>query len=270
MVQEFPLSAPAGAADERFVAEWKDWYVGAEAALTEPYGFLAMTGLTWLYTDPTEIPGVPGQWSLKGGNVVADLQSGQSLRVGTEHVSGRVVVPLDSPLQIWHDAVWIDVVHRSEGVYVRPRDPDNPRRLTYPGTPTYELDTAWRLQGRWTPPARAGIVALPSSLAGVTNHYGDAGTLELEIAGHTRTLALISTARVAARLIFRDTTNGFETYPRGRHVDLEVPEDSDLMTVDFNRARNFWCAYSPQPTCPAAPPQNVFDVAIPAGARYPS
>ncbi|GAB2453347.1 DUF1684 domain-containing protein [Xylanimonas ulmi] len=256
--------------DEQYVAQWRDWYGEAEAALTEPYGFLAMTGLTWLDADPTRIAGVPGLWWVEGGHVVADLDAGQSLHVGTEQVAGRVRVPLDSPTRIFHGSVWIDVVHRTEGVYVRPRDPDNPRRLTYPGTPTYDLDPAWRLQGRWTPPARPGRVALPSSLAGVTNHYGDAGTLDLDIAGRTWRLTLISTARVAARLIFRDTTNGVETYPRGRHIDLDLPEGSDVMTVDFNRARNFWCAYSPQPTCPAAPPQNVLDVAVPVGARYPS
>ncbi len=71
----------------------------------------------------------------------------------------------------------------------------------------------------------------------------------------------------ALELYFSDTTSGHETY-RMRYVDLK-PQDDGRYVVDFNRAYNPACVFSPYYNCPIPPPENRLPVAIPAGERMP-
>ena len=66
---------------------------------------------------------------------------------------------------------------------------------------------------------------------------------------------------------FRDRTNGRGTYPGGRFVSL-VPADAGTYILDFNRARNPFCAYSSVYPCPAPWRGNSIPAAIEAGERY--
>lgn len=68
-------------------------------------------------------------------------------------------------------------------------------------------------------------------------------------------------------VFFRDSTNGRGTYPAGRFVEL-MPQDGGRYRLDFNRARNPFCAYSTVFPCPAPWPGNVIPAMIPAGERY--
>ncbi len=67
-------------------------------------------------------------------------------------------------------------------------------------------------------------------------------------------------------LPFTDLTNGTETYSGGRYIDLRIP-DGDTIVIDFNKAYNPYCAYSPYYSCPVPPAENNLDVAIPAGIK---
>jgi uncharacterized protein (DUF1684 family) len=70
-------------------------------------------------------------------------------------------------------------------------------------------------------------------------------------------------------VFFRDSTNGRGSYPAGRFVEL-VPQESGRYRLDFNRARNPFCAYSTVFPCPAPWPGNVIPAMIRAGERYPA
>jgi hypothetical protein len=68
---------------------------------------------------------------------------------------------------------------------------------------------------------------------------------------------------------FRDATSGSETYGAGRFLDLEEPEGEDFI-LDFNRAYNPLCNYSPAYNCPIPPRENHLPVAVRAGEKtYP-
>jgi len=68
---------------------------------------------------------------------------------------------------------------------------------------------------------------------------------------------------------FRDATSGRATYGGGRFIDLEEPEGHELV-LDFNRAYNPLCNYSPGFNCPIPPRENHLDIPIRAGERaYP-
>ena len=66
---------------------------------------------------------------------------------------------------------------------------------------------------------------------------------------------------------FTDATRGRESY-RMRYLEVAAGADGRIV-LDFNRAYNPACAYSPHYNCPIPPPENHLTVAIRAGERLP-
>jgi len=64
---------------------------------------------------------------------------------------------------------------------------------------------------------------------------------------------------------FKDATNGIETYPGGRYLDLDINGNSAI--IDFNLSYNPNCAYSDQWSCPLVPDENKLAVAVKAGIK---
>jgi uncharacterized protein (DUF1684 family) len=67
-------------------------------------------------------------------------------------------------------------------------------------------------------------------------------------------------------LPFTDLTSGNGSYGGGRYIDLEQPE-GNIMTIDFNKAYNPYCAYNHKYSCPIPPPQNDLKVEVKAGVK---
>jgi hypothetical protein len=68
---------------------------------------------------------------------------------------------------------------------------------------------------------------------------------------------------------FRDATTSRETYGAGRFLEIEEP-DEEYFILDFNRAFNPLCNYSPAYNCAIPPRENHLQVAIKAGEMtYP-
>ena len=68
-------------------------------------------------------------------------------------------------------------------------------------------------------------------------------------------------------LPFTDLTNGEGTYTGGRFIGLEIPE-ADIIVIDFNKAYNPYCAYSPKYSCPIPPEENHLEIRVEAGVKY--
>ena len=71
----------------------------------------------------------------------------------------------------------------------------------------------------------------------------------------------------ALEVYFTDATSGRESY-RMRYVDVPAVAD-ERYVLDFNRAYNPACTYSPHYNCPIPPPENHLKIAIRAGERMP-
>ncbi len=69
-------------------------------------------------------------------------------------------------------------------------------------------------------------------------------------------------------LPFNDLTNTKTTYGGGRY--LNIPKSDllgDAITLDFNSARNFYCAYNEKYICPIPPKENQIALEITAGEK---
>jgi uncharacterized protein len=67
-------------------------------------------------------------------------------------------------------------------------------------------------------------------------------------------------------LIFGDATNGLESYGGGRFLYADRIEGEKVI-IDFNRAYNPPCAFSPFATCPLPPTENLLDFEVEAGEK---
>ncbi len=67
-------------------------------------------------------------------------------------------------------------------------------------------------------------------------------------------------------LPFTDLTNGDGSYGGGRFLDAYIP-DGDTMVLNFNKAYNPYCAYSPKYSCPIPPAENYLPIRVEAGVK---
>lgn len=146
------------------------------------------------------------------------------------------------------------------------------QRATWPPLDYYPPDESYRVPASLDPPARgaAQAIVMPTS-TGQQRQMRRAGTLKFSVRGQPLQLSAFSDveSNVPNRLFvpFGDLTNGKETYPGGRYLDLD-PTATGLYEIDFNRAYSPYCAYNPTYDCPFPPPENRLKVEIRAGEKY--
>ncbi len=66
--------------------------------------------------------------------------------------------------------------------------------------------------------------------------------------------------------IFRDQTSAKETYGAGRFFYTDLPKDGKVV-LDFNKAYNPPCAFTPYATCPLPPSENRLPIRVEAGEK---
>ena len=121
------------------------------------------------------------------------------------------------------------------------------------------------------PPASAGTQTLLTP-DGVEAVAGNAGTVQVSLGGRLRTLQVKRLPGETAdeselEIYFRDGTAGKGSYPAGRFVSL-IPRPDGSYLLDFNRARNPFCAYNTVYPCPAPWSGNNLPEGVNAGERY--
>jgi hypothetical protein len=134
----------------------------------------------------------------------------------------------------------------------------------------YPYDPSLVFTGPLIPPeGRARVRVL--SADGLETEAGEAGSVVVPLGGETRLRVLrfagANDEESELEIFFQDGTNGKGSYPAGRFVSL-IPVPGGKYRLDFNRARNPFCAYSSVYPCPAPWRGNVLSVPVRAGERY--
>ena len=131
----------------------------------------------------------------------------------------------------------------------------------------YDYDASVVFTGplvRATPPKQLRVLASDGLEAEAT----EVGTFVVPLGGGTALRVLrIPVAggdESELEIFFSDQSNGDGTYPAGRFVSL-LPLANGQFRLDFNRARNPFCAYSPVYPCPAPWRGNTVPAGRPSG-----
>jgi len=153
---------------------------------------------------------------------------------------------------------------------LKPPDREHFTALAYfPADESYRAAAALRV----APQDEQPVVTMPTS-TGKQRDYRQVGSLEFNLKGQALSLVAFvevptAGARVDSRRLFvpfRDLTNGAETYPAGRYLDLDTTP-TGLYDLDFNKAYNPYCAYNDEYDCPYPPAANRLKVPIRAGEK---
>ncbi|MGI4854692.1 MAG: DUF1684 domain-containing protein [Janthinobacterium lividum] len=168
------------------------------------------------------------------------------------------------------------VLRHKFGYFLVGRDLQAPGFVAFHRLRWYAPDAQYRLLGRWKPWPQPRILRVANVL-GQVNEEKSYGVAEFTLGGRTFQLepSVVQGRGKPLFFVFRDATSRSTTYGGGRFLDASLPSNGlsnpGTVLLDFNQARNPWCAFSTHTSCPIPPLQNRLPIAIPAGEqRYTS
>jgi len=251
---------------------WQAWHAAPEARLADPHGFLAVTALHWLDAEPRRFDGVPGAWRTGPEGVEVVLDDGEELAVDGTPLSGRhafgPIPERGGVLATYGDTV-LEVAKRGGHDILRPRHPDHPLRTAFHGTPAYAPDPRWVVEGRYVAFDEPRPTTVGAAVEGLQHVYDAPGRIEFELDGQPLALTAFGGYDGGLLVLFTDATSGVTTYAANRSLAVAAPGPDGLVVLDFNRATNLPCAYTPLATCPLPPAENRLPVAVEAGEQIP-
>ncbi|MGX7727783.1 DUF1684 domain-containing protein [Rhodococcus sp. 2H158] len=245
---------------ETFTEDWRSWHAAREEALRRPDGWLSLTGLYWLDTEPTILDEVPGSWRVDGERVLLESDGGTEAHEPIEGAPGVRVAAGDG---------YAEIIRRTGRFAVRIHDPKSPALAAFTGIPAYEPAPEWVLQGRFEAFDQARTVTTGAVVDGLEHHHSAAGLIRFTHDGAEHRLVAFGDGSGPLRVLFTDGTSGVTTYPAARILEVAAPTADGSVTLDFTRAANLPCAFTDAATCPIAPAENRLRFAVEAGERTP-
>jgi uncharacterized protein len=145
------------------------------------------------------------------------------------------------------------------------------RRASFAPLTYFPVDPSYRVPAELELSSGGPSIEMPTS-TGQRRQMRRVGRLKFSLKGEPLTLgAFVEANETDMRRLFvpfGDLTNGTETYPGGRYLDLERTA-TGIYDLDFNRAYHPFCFYNSSYDCPYPPPENRLKVPIRAGERLP-
>jgi uncharacterized protein len=248
-----------------YESEIAAWRAQRENKLKADTGWLTVAGLFWLKegrntfgaASSNEIvlpdgPAQAGAFEMHAGHVTAAL-------------AGHPPRPLKPDSEAPPDTVVIKdltlfVIQRGDRYGIRLRDKNSSFRRGFSTLHWYPVKESARITARFV--ATRETITIPNIL-GQQEEETSPGYAVFQWDGQEQ--RLYPTAEDNQLFfVFRDLTAGKETYPAGRFLYAEMPRNGSVV-LDFNKAYNPPCAFTPYATCPLPPPENRMRVRIEAG-----
>ncbi len=153
------------------------------------------------------------------------------------------------------------------------RSSDSPippeQRATFPPLPYFPIEPEYRVPASLAVDRSNDVIEIPTS-RGERRPHNRVGTLSFTLKGRLLTLtAFVEVGQQDTNHLFvpfGDLTNGTETYPGGRYLELDRTA-TGIYDLDFNRAYHPFCYYNPKYDCPYPPRENRLPMPIRAGER---
>jgi uncharacterized protein (DUF1684 family) len=262
----------------RTVEAWRD---GRYAALRRDLGWLTLAGLDWLRPGSNRVGASPdADVVLPAGpaevGVVEVGPDGRVTATGAWSHEGTLVeaIPLiddadGAPTVLELGDLRQCLIVRGGRPALRTWNLAAEARATFAGVPHWPVDLSWRREARFEPtPGRT--IRVPDVL-GIDDEQVSPGDLVFGAGGATHRLQALSGGSSGELwLVFGDATNGTDTYAGGRFLYTDAPDGDRRVAVDFNRAYNPPCVFSPYATCPLPWPENRLPLRVEAGERLPA
>jgi len=164
-------------------------------------------------------------------------------------------------------AIQIMLLRRGNRFFLRAWDTQSERAKGFHGLRYFDIDPDFRISARYTPFSEPRCLPIEDAI-GTKYTANFSGQADFEVEGVPCSL-IAQEDEDGLLFSFKDLTSRDTTYPAGRFVLTDLPEE-DHIVIDFNLANNWPCAYTPYATCPLPPSENHLKIRIEAGEkRYP-
>lgn len=266
------------------VEEWQEYRIGV---LTDSTGWLRLVDLIWLSEGENRFgSSEEADIQFPEGSITefAGIFHKEDMRIRIEvsdeteiieHESGEMVRSAlifdpdseEDPPHLRHGTLRWFIDQRGDQLGVRLYDMNTPKADEFSGFPRYEVDESWVREARFIPADEDHEIEVVNVQGDLINRHSP-GKVEFTINGELLSLDAFE-ANSGLFLMFTDQTGRDETYQAGRYMIIDFPDDDNRTVIDFNKAYNPPCAFSPHTTCQLPPPQNRLDVSITAGEKRP-
>jgi uncharacterized protein (DUF1684 family) len=260
-------------------SEIDKWRVQREARLKAEDGWLTVSGLFWLKEGPNRVgsdpkatvvlpsgtaPGEVATLTLNSGAVHLNVRDGAPVQVnGKPAKSAQLKTDKDDQADIISvGRVKLFVIVRSGKYAIRMKDPESEYRRGFTGLKWFPVKEEWRLTAKFVNYPQPKKLIFDSMIGekqedispGYAIFQKDGKEYKLEPTMEDNELFFV----------FRDKTAGKTTYPAARFVKTDMPKDGKI-TLDFNKAYNPPCVFTPYATCPLPTAMNRLPIPIEAG-----
>ena len=267
----------------REVLTWRRW---RENRLRDPGSWLTLVGLFWLEegenrfgTGEADVVRLPagagpagmGRFVRSGEAVRVEVDPGIPLRHESA-VIAEMALSSDAegqPTILRLGSLSLHLIARSGRVAVRVRDHESRRLRQFAGLDWYPIDPGSAREARFQPFPSPRTMLVPNFIGEPLDRESP-GSVSFDVAGAEHCLDAFTGSKGRLFLVFGDATNGHGTYGGGRFLYTEPPAEGGRVILDFNKAYNPPCVFTPHAACPLPPAQNRLGIAIAAGEKmYP-
>ncbi|HET6804460.1 MAG TPA: DUF1684 domain-containing protein [Frateuria sp.] len=273
-----------------YTRQIEQWRADRVARLTAPDGWLSLIGLEWLHEGANRVgraadndivlkagPAHLGTVTLAAdGSLHIAFDEGAGATIDGQRTSAAALVDdmhagAAGPTLVRFGSASFYVIDREGRKALRVKDPEAPTRAHFAGIDYFPIDPSWRVEADWVPFAPAHKLEI-GSVIGTIDAVDVPGKAVFQRDGHTFELMPYQ-EEPGGELFFvmADRTSGRETYGAARFFYAALPKGGlsqpGKLELDFNKAYNPPCAFTPFATCPLAPPENRLDIAVTAGEK---
>jgi uncharacterized protein (DUF1684 family) len=276
------FSSTAQQSKKEYIKEIERWDVERLESVKSPTGWVNLAGLFWLNKGTNRLgsasanelvfnkegfPSLLGTFELNGDKVKWTTASGNEVWYKKNQVDEMEVFNVDSissPTLSYSTYRW-SIIKREDKIGVRFRDLNNPALDALTHINRFDVNPKWKINA-YLEPSTFSTVAITNVL-GQTYQQASPGKIVFEVDGKTYKLDAVEETAELLQVIFGDETNGIESYPSGRFLYVTRPGPDGKVVIDFNKAFNPPCAFSPFATCPLPPKQNILLIRVEAGEK---
>lgn len=269
---------------ENYLEELEAYYATRLTSLTNEQGWMRLAGMYWLEEGESTFGSSPendvvfpegfisartGKFILEGDSVRMLILDGTEVFVEDQKVTDKIIFTESEAPVINHGHLnWV-VIKRGDLIGIRLYNAFNPEVDDFEGFERYPVSHDFNLLARFVLHPQPQTVRIINILD-QEEDVNSPGILEFEIEGQVYSLIGLEASNNRMFVIFGDRTNRTETYQAGRFIYVDIPQGNEKTTIlDFNRAYNPPCSYSPYTTCQLPPPQNQLPIEIRAGEKRP-
>jgi uncharacterized protein (DUF1684 family) len=265
-----------------YIAAIKQWHKARIERLKKENGWLNLAGLFWLKegvntfgTSPSndivfpkgKAPDKIGMFILKDSTVTVEINPGAEVmndQVPVKEASLKTDLSGNPTILSIGSLRWY-IIKRGEKFGVRLRNLDADLLKEFEGIDTYPVNEDWKIKAKFEPYNPPKTISIPT-IIGTVEEDKTPGALVFKKDGKEYRLDPVDEGDEFF-VIFADETSSEETYGAGRFLYTEVPDSAGNVILDFNKAYNPPCAFTPYATCPLPPKQNYLKLRVTAGEK---